>query len=325
MKTCLYSCVLISLIVPLHGASDPEKGLINNEKTNVLQFCRTFAPAYVPLLETHYSSPNSWSRLVDGKPSSIAFNSNIQSDVYHEFETIIHESTHSKNSDEVVFVSPENSFYTTTDERILINQFFKSEKIAVLLPTDVQEKVFRFKSYVGLYSGVTANQNGIWGLLDEYTAYQNGCRASIMAYDNALLKGDTTMALTCIEESVKTYFAYYEFRLFIGAYLKYAHLYHPELYNNILAFTTLRKAFTLNTILFESNLYNIQHTKRRLKRHNAHIEWLYNYYQDKYVIPTQAYTEPFQEYLTTFSNPFEFEYAWAKPQLNVNAKSKSGK
>lgn len=316
MKTCLYTYALILVAVQLH-ASDPVKGLINDEKTNVLQFCKTFAPAYVPLLQTHYSSPNSWARLVDGKPSSIAFNSNIHSDLYREFETIIHESTHKKNSEEVLFVCPENAFYTTADERTLINQLFKSEKIGLLLPTDVQERVFRFKTYVGLYSGVTSNQNGIWGLLDEYTAYQNGCRASIMAYDNALLKGDTTMALTCIEESVKTYFAYYEFRLFIGAYLKYAALYHPDLYNNILAFTTLRKAFTLNTILFETNLYNIKNTKQRLKRHHAHIEWLYNYYQDKYATPTQAYMEPFEEYLSTFSKPFESEYEWAKPQHNM--------
>jgi hypothetical protein len=316
MKTCLFF-ILSSFLVYGNAALDSVKSKIDNEKTNVLQFCKMFAPAYVPLLETHYSSPNSWNRYVDGKPSSIVFNSNIQSDVYREFETIIHESTHQKNSNEIIFVSPEISFYTTADQRTLINHFFKSEQIASLLPSDVNEKVFRFNTYIGLNSGVTSNVKGIWGLMDEYTAYQNGCRASIMAYDNALLKGDTTMALTCIEESVKTYFAYYEFRLFIGAYLKYAALYHSELYKDILEFTALRKAFALNTILFEANVYNIQHTKNRLKRHNAHVEWLYNYYQEKYVAPTNACLVPFQEYLSVFSKPFESEYAWAKSQHNI--------
>ena len=49
---------------------------LTTEKMLVLLFCQQYAPDYVPMLESSYSSPNSWSRTVGGVPTPANFNAN---------------------------------------------------------------------------------------------------------------------------------------------------------------------------------------------------------------------------------------------------------
>jgi len=270
------------------------------EKMLVLLFCQQYAPDYVPMLESSYSSPNSWSRTVGGVPTPANFNANDKNDVIAEFETIIHESTHSKNTRDGIYLGPNKYLLFTDAEKNDVQYFYKSELIAEFLPVDAEEKIFRFETYIGEGSGVSANLSGIFGLMDEYSAYQNGCSAALVAYDNALQEKDTTLAITFFKDALATYYAYYEFNSFIGAYLKYGKSKEPVIYQKIMNNSTLRRAYTINTIEFEKAIATINSQSNRLKSNYKLVNSSLEYYKTKYEVYAKSCMTSFQPELTNF-------------------------
>jgi hypothetical protein len=270
------------------------------EKMLVLLFCQQYAPDYVPMLESSYSSPNSWSRTVGGVPTPANFNANDKNDVIAEFETIIHESTHHKNTREGIYLGPNKYLLFTDAEKNDVQYFYKSELIADFLPIDAEEKIFRFETYIGEGSGVSANLSGIFGLMDEYSAYQNGCSAALVAYDNALQEKDTTLAITFFKDALATYYAYYEFNSFIGAYLKYGKTKEPIIYQKIMNNSTLRRAYSINTIEFEKAIATINSQSNRLKSNYKLVKSSMEYYKTKYEVYAKSCMTSFQPELTNF-------------------------
>ena len=270
------------------------------EKMLVLLFCQQYAPDYVPMLESSYSSPNSWSRTVGGVPTPANFNANDKNDVIAEFETIIHESTHHKNTREGIYLGPNKYLLFTDAEKNDVQYFYKSELIADFLPIDAEEKIFRFETYIGEGTGVSANLSGIFGLMDEYSAYQNGCSAALVAYDNALQEKDTTLAITFFKEALATYYAYYEFNSFIGAYLKYGKTKEPIIYQKIMNNSTLRRAYSINTIEFEKAIATINSQSNRLKSNYKLVKSSMEYYKTKYEVYAKSCMTSFQPELTNF-------------------------
>jgi hypothetical protein len=270
------------------------------EKMLVLLFCQQYAPDYVPMLESSYSSPNSWSRTVGGVPTPANFNANDKNNVIAEFETIIHESTHHKNTRDGIYLGPNKYLLFTDAEKNDVQYFYKSELIAEFLPIDAEEKIFRFETYIGEGSGVSANLSGIFGLMDEYSAYQNGCSAALVAYDNALQEKDTTLAITFFKDALATYYAYYEFNSFIGAYLKYGKTKEPIIYQKIMNNSTLRRAYSINTIEFEKAIATINSQSNRLKSNYKLVKSSLEYYKTKYEVYAKSCMTSFQPELTNF-------------------------
>ena len=270
------------------------------EKMLVLLFCQQYAPDYVPMLESSYSSPNSWSRTVGGVPTPANFNANDKNDVIAEFETIIHESTHHKNTRDGIYLGPNKYLLFTDAEKNDVQYFYKSELIADFLPIDAEEKIFRFETYIGEGSGVSANLSGIFGLMDEYSAYQNGCSAALVAYDNALQEKDTTLAITFFKDALATYYAYYEFNSFIGAYLKYGKTKEPIIYQKIMNNSTLRRAYSINTIEFEKAIATLNSQSNRLKSNYKLVKSSMEYYKTKYEVYAKSCMTSFQPELTNF-------------------------
>jgi hypothetical protein len=270
------------------------------EKMLVLLFCQQYAPDYVPMLESSYSSPNSWSRTVGGVSTPANFNANDKNNVIAEFETIIHESTHHKNTRDGIYLGPNKYLLFTVAEKNDVQYFYKSELIAEFLPIDAEEKIFRFETYIGEGSGVSANLSGIFGLMDEYSAYQNGCSAALVAYDNALQEKDTTLAITFFKDALATYYAYYEFNSFIGAYLKYGKTKEPIIYQKIMNNNTLRRAYSINTIEFEKAIATINSQSNRLKSNYKLVKSSLEYYKTKYEVYSKSCMTSFQPELTNF-------------------------
>lgn len=270
------------------------------EKMLVLLFCQQYAPDYVPMLESSYSSPNSWSRTVGGVPTPANFNANDKNDIIAEFETIIHESTHHKNTREGIYLGPNKYLLFTDAEKNDVQYFYKSELIADFLPIDAEEKIFRFETYIGEGSGVSANLSGIFGLMDEYSAYQNGCSAALVAYDNALQEKDTTLAITFFKDALATYYAYYEFNSFIGAYLKYGKSKEPVIYQKIMNNSTLRRAYSINTIEFEKAIATLNSQSSRLKSNYKLVKSSMEYYKTKYEVYAKSCMTSFEPELTNF-------------------------
>ena len=178
-----------------------------SEKDYVMSFCQLYAPDYVSLIQSSYSSPNSWIRTVNGVMQSNNFNAQNREDLINEFGTIIHETTHSKNSSNGFLIDPSNYIVLTDRESQISNKFFNSDVIEKIVSIEAQGKLFRYETYISKQSSVGANVQGIVGLMDEYSAYQNGCSAALIAYDNALKKKDTTLAITFLKSALATHFA----------------------------------------------------------------------------------------------------------------------
>ena len=173
-----------------------------------------------------------------------------------------------------------------------------------MLSAEAQEKIFRYENYVSKQSSVGANNQGIVGIMDEYSAYQNGCTAALIAYDNALKEKDTTIAVTFFKEALATHFAYYEFNIFLGAYVKYARLYNPEVYQQILKLTTLKKAYTLISQRFLNSLQIIQSASTRLEGNYHLVEYSIDYHDKNYVEFTKEYMKNFENDLQSLKlNP----------------------
>lgn len=275
-----------------------------SEKDYVLSFCHQYAPEYASLIQSSYSSPNSWTRSVNGVVQANSFNAQNREQLIKEFESIIHETTHHKNSFNGFLIDPSTYLVLTDQESQISMKFFKSDLIEKVVSAEAQEKIFRYETYVSKQSSVGANNQGIVGIMDEYSAYQNGCTAALIAYDNALKEKDTTLAVTFFKEALATHFAYYEFNVFLGAYLKYARLYNPEVYQQILKLTTLKKAYTLNTQRFLNSLQIIQSASTRLKSNYHLVKYSVDYYNKNYVEFAKEYMKNFESDLQSLKlNP----------------------
>jgi hypothetical protein len=275
-------------------------GAFNSEKNLVIQFTEQYAPAYTQMLLSSYSSPNGWTSYVNGVLTPKNFNANDKNDIIDEFVTIIHESTHHKNTRDGIYLGPNKYLLFTDAEKNDVQYFYKSELIAEFLPIDAEEKIFRFETYIGEGSGVSANLSGIFGLMDEYSAYQNGCSAALKAYDNALKENDTTLAITFFKAALATYYAYYEFNSFIGAYLKYGKTKEPIIYQKIMNNSTLRRAYSINTIEFEKAIATINSQSNRLKSNYKLVKSSLEYYKTKYEVYAKSCMTSFQPELTNF-------------------------
>jgi hypothetical protein len=268
--------------------------LTYSEKEYVISFCNDYAPEYVSLIQSSYSSPNSWTTTVNGVVQTNRFNAQNREHLIKEFESIIHETTHHKNSFDGFLIDPSTYLVLTDQESQISMKFFKSDLIEKVVSTEAQEKIFRYETYVSKQSSNGANNQGIVGIMDEYSAYQNGCTAALIAYDNALKDKDTTLAITFFKEALATHFAYYEFNVFLGAYVKYARLYNPEVYQQILKLTTLKKAYTMNTQRFLNSLQVIQTSSTRLKGNYHLVKYSVDYYNKNYVEFAKEYMKNFE-------------------------------
>jgi hypothetical protein len=278
--------------------------LTYSEKEYVISFCNDYAPEYVSLIESSYSSPNSWTTTVNGVVQTNRFNAQNREHLIKEFESIIHETTHHKNSFDGFLIDPSTYLVLTDQESQISMKFFKSDLIEKVVSTEAQEKIFRYETYVSKQSSNGANNQGIVGIMDEYSAYQNGCTAALIAYDNALKDKDTTLAITFFKEALATHFAYYEFNIFLGAYVKYARLYNPEVYQQILKLTTLKKAYTMNTQRFLNSLQIIQSASTRLKGNYHLVKYSVDYYNKNYVEFAKEYMKNFESDLQSLkTNP----------------------
>ena len=268
--------------------------LTYSEKEYVESFCRQYAPEYVSLIQSSYSSPNSWTKSVNGVVQANSFNAQNREHLIDEFESIIHETTHHKNSFNGFLIDPNTYLVLTDQESQISRKFFKSDLIEKVVSMEAQEKIFRYETYVSKQSSNGANNQGIVGIMDEYSAYQNGCTAALIAYENALKEKDTSLAITFFKDALATHFAYYEFNVFLGAYVKYARLNNQEVYQQILKLTTLKKAYTLNTQRFLNSLQIIQNSQTRLKGNYHLVKYSIDYYNKNYVEFAKEYMKNFE-------------------------------
>jgi hypothetical protein len=184
--------------------------------------------------------------------------SNDLEEIIKSFGTVVHESCHILNSlnwekewDETGKTVIE--FYITDDIQIPVIQrkLFNSRKLNKTVPDSLQKKMFRYSDYIGKkhLTGISSQNDGIYGILDEFCAYYHGTKAKLELYDYYYKKcngfNKPNVWADYFSGIGNTHFAYYEFNLFIVWYLQYAQKYEKEIYTDILNNYDLRAAYTL--------------------------------------------------------------------------------
>jgi len=249
-----------------------EKNPSDQAKMYFMRLLNDFAPNYKSFIDTNYCGPGCYYSVVNNV--SVPASKDTTNDrLISSFNTVVHESTHHFNSHTEICVDP-----------TIIIQFQKtptytSEKFLSIVPKEAFDKIFRLKSYVGNGSGVSANLSGIYGIMDEFSAYRNGTKASLDAALAAKSVKNEKRKLDFIQESLPTYFAFYEFRLFISWYLDYGAKYQPAMHKALMENTNFRVAFTLLEQGFKEDIKIME----KLVSENPSVKWSYDYYEKDYV------------------------------------------
>jgi hypothetical protein len=165
--------------------------------------------------------------------------------LFGEFASVIHESTHRANSSNSGF--GRLAFFGGNDLWVYIWPFqvFRSEEIVRVMPEDATNKLYRFDDYLSPGNLVSANRKGIYGLMEEYSAYNSTTLFGLTAAETAMKKEDTALAIRFIQEVNESFPAYYEFRLYMAWYQETAAMFYPETWEAMEADTGLRASFTL--------------------------------------------------------------------------------
>lgn len=267
-----------SKAAPVNEVAVRQRNLAAGEAAKMF-YIRTvtdMAPEYGNLLNKAYCGPDCYSSIVNGQP--VPWNGDTtHAGLIGDIETVVHESVHQYNQYQHYMVIP------GLELDVKRTEVFRSADFASLVPAGLPEKIFRYKTYVSDASEVSANVSGIYGLMDEYSAYLNGTRFSLLAAQTAAKRKDSTLARWYMGKAAQTYFACYEFRLFTAWYLHYAEQYRKDVYSNLMANKNLRVLFTLMDDEFTYTIAQLESMK--INGRGGAWKSISSYYESLYAAP----------------------------------------
>jgi len=149
--------------------------------------------------------------------------------------TAVHEETHRyilqkhRSGEEEIYIGDEKSVHVTYTE------VFNSSEMADEIPAELQ--TFRFDNYVGdPDANMASDIDGIYGLLNEFTAYCWDMNNAVCLYDYYKAEANTNEDwLSYINQFDNGRMAYSEFNYYILNYLAYAQENHPDVYEGIVS------------------------------------------------------------------------------------------
>ena len=139
----------------------------------------------------------------------------------------------------------ENNIYVGNKKKVRVKftKVFRSKKMAKSIPRRC--RTFRYPVYISKADpNLTANRDGIYGLMDEFCAYHWGMNDNVALYKYYKrydLESDVWDTYVNIGLNGKQ--AYAEFKYYILHYLYYAKKHYPRIYKGIMANKSFRKAY----------------------------------------------------------------------------------
>ncbi len=199
------------------------------------------------------------------------------------YNTVIHETCHGYNFNIGIESGWKyEGYFITENIRIATKQgsYFPSRLLNTLVPREQQEKIFRYDTYVGGEPGNSSTLEGIYGFLNEFSAYYHGNKADmdLLAYYETLCPYSDARCWTekYLSHFQSTLYAYYEFRLFIAWYLIYAEQHNQKVFTDFIKNQSLRVVYTLLDDLFEKQVreyfYQRDGIVKKLNAAGHHIE-----------------------------------------------------
>jgi hypothetical protein len=301
-----------------------------------------FIPKYDHLIQTAYCGPGCYKEISDGAASFSRGDDKDNhwcgdsSEFYliHNWNLIVHESTHKMNDynyDTLDYLS-ENGL---TEEKYLIKskkyliepdkhinvsvtQYFHTSEIESIVPKNLLPKlhdknifsfseidsVQRYRDYINKGANTSSNSLGIFGMLDEFSAYYHGINASLDAAKSKYALSNN-IRYNLLESIYRYYTSYYEFNLFIAWYLKYAKINKKDIYESMMLNKELRVAYTLIDSKFKKCLSDYSDA---IKSENALIS-KYKKNEDEYITRLKRYLTAEQSYLDEFKLDSKANYA----------------
>jgi hypothetical protein len=265
---------------------------VSKDKVYFMDLLQRFATRYEKYIDTNYCGPGCYLSLV-GNETKAPSKDTTNDRLIHSFNTMVHETTHHFNTHNMVLIDPEIVIHYPTIET------YRSQDFLPLVPEEAKTKIFRYNTYVSPGSGVSANLSGICGIMDEFSAYRNGTRASLDAALAAKAQGNGKRTLDFLHEALPTYYACYEFRIFISWYLEYEAKNKPELHKALMANTNFRVAFTLLEQGFMEDIKVLE----QLIKENSSLQWKYDYYEKGHAVYCKELLKNQDKILSTFRIP----------------------
>ncbi len=233
-------------------------------KSFFLTNIKKYSPTYLNVITENYCGPGCYKKMTGVGDETVEWNGDTTyQTLINDYSTMTHETTHQHNRylnydwnknlwSQIILVEP--GIEITYDK----TPTFHSELFISIMPKEAPQKIFRYKLYVSKGASPSANLSGIYGLMDEFSAYRNGTRVSIEATKTAIKINDKEKIKFFESEAIGEYFAYYEFRLFIAWYLEYAQKNKVDIYKKIMDNTNLRIAFTLLDDGYKNDLTELE-------------------------------------------------------------------
>ena len=179
-------------------------------------------------------------------------------------DTAIHETYHGFSYDfgwHATTYYLGNGYYLVVPE----TEIYLSEEMTVLIPAE--NRTFRFNTYVGEGSDLSSNLRGIYGLLDEFNAYQMGMNYATDMFDYyCAQKSSLDSWSEYINSCENNRQAYAEFRYYILTYLLYAKEHYPAIYEGLMENEKLRYAFTIVEANFAEDIAQYEADLNRLAK-----------------------------------------------------------
>jgi hypothetical protein len=132
------------------------------------------------------------------------------------------------------YISPFQTYFISYDKK----KIFASSKLIKVIPDSL--KTFRFSPYID--GNIGTQQNGIFGLLNEYCAYLFGTKCTFELYP-AYCENKRLGYVDWDMDMQGTMDAYYEFEFFIKEYLLYAYNYNRESYNYLKSLSNFKEVY----------------------------------------------------------------------------------
>ncbi len=269
-------------------------------KSFFLTNIKKYSPTYLDVINENYCGPGCYNRMISRSGQTAQWNGDTTyQELIGDYSTMTHETTHHHNRyldydwkkslwTQIILVEPG---ITITYEE---TPTFHSELFISIVPKEAPKKIFRYDLYVSKGTFPSANVSGIYGLMDEFSAYRNGTRVSIEATNTAIKLNDKEKIKFFESQAIGEYFAYYEFRLFIAWYLEYGQKNKPDIYKKIMDNTNLRVAFTLLDDGFSNDLKELEKIVKKYPTYS------YDYNEEEYAQYVKELLVDHEKTLTKF-------------------------
>ena len=138
---------------------------------------------------------------------------------------------------------------------IVQSENFPAREMDATFPQDA--RTFRYETYVSPSRESQSTQaEGVYGLLDEFTAYYFSARTSVDFWpwirDESPI--NINLMVAYVVDLHESWVPYAEFKLYILHYLLHAKTHHPEMYEGIIASQGFREAFRATDEAYSSLL-----------------------------------------------------------------------